>query len=215
MSAAKDSDAAGKREFWRDRWHEGRTGWDLGGPHAALSPLLEAAESLGYLRQGTRILEPGCGRAHGGAFMAGHGYVVTSFDVIEQAVSQARQLYHNIPGLVIEVGDALCPKPQWLGAFAAVVDRAMLCALPAAFRPRYVQAMATVLEPGGIIMSIPFTKLSGDAGNGPPYAITRDEVQAICHGVFDLVYWQDLPQVVPVVGGKVEGEALLVLKKCQ
>ena len=77
-------------ENWRQRWIEGRTGWDLAGPHPHLQHLLQEAREWGLLREPARFLEPGAGRAHNGATLARRGNIVTAFYFVPEAMAAAR-----------------------------------------------------------------------------------------------------------------------------
>src|SRR5262249_45494348 len=107
---AAASGRGGTREFWAERWQSGQTGWDFGVAHPGLAILIAEATSSGLLPANPaqcRILEPGCGRAHGAAALARIGYRVTAFDVVPEAIAAARALYADVPGLELVVADAL------------------------------------------------------------------------------------------------------------
>jgi SAM-dependent methyltransferase len=155
--------------------------------------LIAAAQEEGALPKGARVLEPGCGRAHYGAALAGLGYEVTSFDVVPEALAAARALYGAVPGLTLVAQDALEPVDQWRGAFAAVVDRAVLCALPRPLRRRYVDACFTHLKPGGHLLSLPFTALRIGESEGPPFQVTMGELAELLLPLFSLVHAEERP----------------------
>lgn len=179
---------------WRTRWLEGRTGWDLGGPHPYLTDLLAEAQSWRLLPQGARILEPGAGRAHNGAALARAGFAVTSFDMVPEAISAARELYADVPGLDLKVANALDLPLAWRGAFAAVFDRAMLCALAEPNRSAYVRSMFDALTPGGLFMSLPFTVVEHEpGGSGPPFAVPMSDLERLLSAGFALVHAEERP----------------------
>lgn len=165
--------------FWRDRWHSGETGWDQGQPHPALELLLEQARLAGAMRPGAKVLEPGCGRAHTGAALARQGYLVTSFDVVDHAIAEARTLYGDIPGLTLTIGDALKVRPDWRGQFDAIYDRAMMCALPPALRRPYGRAAFESLRPGGVFLSVVVAERREKPEAGPPFAVSEAVLTAM------------------------------------
>jgi SAM-dependent methyltransferase len=179
---------------WRVRWVEGRTGWDLGGPHPALEKLLTEARDWRLLPDRARILEPGAGRAHNGAALARQGYQVISFDLVPEAIEEARRLYDGVAGLELAVADAFALPPAWVGAFDAVFDRAMLCALPPARRRDYLRSMFEALVPGGAFLSLPFTEVEyPPGGSGPPFALPMPELERLMSPGFALVHAEERP----------------------
>lgn len=191
MKEADPSELNAGQAFWADRWKTGRTGWDQGGPHPLLPALIKEAEEQGFLKPGDRILEPGAGRAHNGAFLARRGYLVTSFDAAEEAVAEARKVYGSEKNLTLVVADALEAKGAWKGEFQAVFDRAMLCALPRKLRTAYVQASYAHLVPDGAFLSIPFTECRLPEAEGPPFQVTMADLSGILIAGFSLVYAED------------------------
>jgi SAM-dependent methyltransferase len=200
--------------FWQGRWQTGATGWDLGGPHPLLAELVAEARSWHALEPGARILEPGCGRAHGGAAMARDGYEVVSFDGVQEAVDAARAVYGEVPRLTIARGDALGVNPEWRGAFDAVLDRAMLCALPPEVRRPYIQACFEHLRPGGAFLSLLFTKVqhADPEKLGPPFAITLEDLSQLTTPFFSLQFAEERdPPYNPV--DVIRREALVILRR--
>jgi len=159
-------------DYWRARWREQRTGWDLGGQHPMLAPLISAAASLGFLKAGAKIWVPGAGRAHDAAALALQGFQVHASDVAEQAVDGAKALYDKLLNLTIAVEDALSsdiPDTD-LASYDAVFDRAVLCALPPEARVTYVAQLRRRLKPRGLFLTLAFTKTKSLPGS-PPFGI--------------------------------------------
>jgi thiopurine S-methyltransferase len=178
--------------FWNERWASGRTGWDMGGPHPLLGRLVDEAKDYRLLPDGARILEPGCGRAHNGAALARQGYQVVSSDVSPGAIAAAKELYADVPHLELCVQDAMAVVPAWKESFQAVFDRAFLCALPPALRADYVKTVFSHLAPGGLFLSLPFTKVVLEEGrSGPPFALTMSELTELLSSGFSLVHAEE------------------------
>ncbi len=209
-----ESDAMNPGEigFWQGRWQTGQTGWDLGGPHPLLRTLIAEAQSWRCLEPGARVLEPGAGRAHNGAALARQGFAVTSFDGVGAAVAAARGLYAEVPGLTLAEGDALTVNADWRGAFDAVLDRAMLCALPPEARRAYVQACFEHLKPGGAFLSLLFTEVVHEGDKlGPPFQITLAELSHLMAPYFALQYAEEHKTTAP--SDKIRREAVCILKR--
>jgi len=180
------SNDAANPSYWQKRWREGRTGWDLGGVHPLFSELMQQA-NLSGLKSKSRIIEPGCGRAHTGAVLARMGHKVTAFDVSEEAVSAARTLYAGEENLDLVVADLFALPSNWSDSFDAVYDRAVLCALPQASRANYIDACARILKTQGLFLSIPFTKLHITESEGPPFAVSEESLFKLFESSFKKV----------------------------
>ncbi len=185
---------AAKPSYWQSRWREGRTGWDLGGVHPLFSELIDHASAAG-LEEGGFILEPGCGRAHTGAALAGLGYKVTAFDVSQEAVDAAKKLYAHLANLELVVADLFALSNSWTNKFDAVYDRAVLCALPRSIRPAYVETCAKMIKPGGLFLSIPFTKLNIAESEGPPFAVCENDLEEMFTSRFEKVVHIEKPHL--------------------
>ena len=191
-----------EQDFWRECWQGHRTGWDLGGAHECLVPLLKLfakvslIESLGAPGP-LRIYSPGCGRAHDGAAivsrsiplppsLAARQIEVMATDFAPEAIDAAREIYGNLTGkgLSLAVEDARADVPvAEKQKFHVVFDRAMLCALRPDLRPAYLRACHDRLAPGGIFLSLPFTRIEDTPehppGSGPPFEITMANLETL------------------------------------
>lgn len=198
-----------EQDFWRERWQGNRTGWDLGGPHEGLEPLLELLDQTGALGgldeiegqaasdRRLRIYSPGCGRAHDGAAIvarsirippsiAKKNIEVVATDFAPEAIDAARGLYGSLAekGLKFAVQDASAPvAPDERQKFHVIFDRAMLCALRPDLRPAYLRACHTRLVPGGVFLSLPFTRIEDTPehppGSGPPFEINLRDLESL------------------------------------
>lgn len=197
---------------WQERWQTGQTAWDTGGPQRLLMQLVDEAKAWRLLAPGARILEPGAGRAHNGAALARQGFQVTSFDLVPEAVAAAKAAYGDVLNLTITAGDALHANPLWKGAFDAIFDRAMLCALPPELRRDYVQTCWEHLAPGGAFLSILFTEVfHADGRLGPPYQISLKELSHLMAPYFALQTAEEFAN--PDKDDKIRREALAVFRR--
>lgn len=196
--------------YWQNRWQEGRTGWDLGGIHLLFPDLLAVALRHGLLA-GSAIIEPGCGRAHTSAALAKLGYQATAFDVSADAVVAAKILYSDVAGLNVVVADTFHLPEKWQGSFDALYDRAVLNALPTEVRSTYVNACASLLKPGGLLLSLPFTKLTIEEKDGPPFAISEIGLQELLSGQFEKVHHDE--RTVQEKDSKIMVELIAVWRK--
>ena len=93
---------------WEQRWREGRTAWDAGGP----SPTLELLVREGSLPNG-RALVPGCGSGYDILALASPHRLVLGLDVAPTAVERFRAL-RRAKGLSPEVAD---------GPYSVILDQ--------------------------------------------------------------------------------------------
>ena len=74
------------KDFWRGRYEEGRTRWDLGGPSEPVQALVRR-----HFPPRGRVLIPGCGRGHEALFLAERGYAVTAVDYVAAPIVYLRE----------------------------------------------------------------------------------------------------------------------------
>lgn len=163
------------QDAWAERWQAKRTGWDQGQGHPHRQRLLSMARELGQLPANALIFEPGCGRAHNAMEFVQNGYSVKAVDFVPEAIAEAKKLYQH-PRLELAVEDVMKVPAADKGAFDAVFDRAMLCALEKADREKYIKACATRLKSGGLFMGIIFGALNPEYAGGPPFAIPMGDL---------------------------------------
>lgn len=175
---------SGNTTNWQDHWDKGITGWDLGGPHPLLPTILQELEKQVPWTQLRRWYVPGCGRAHDAAALAGKGADVLACDYVERAVAEARTQYQDQQGLRIEVADALVVDAREVGAFDAVFDRAMLCAMTGAARSTYIESCRRRLRENGYFVSIPFAQVM--VPEGPPFQMTEQELRRAFAGGWEI-----------------------------
>lgn len=209
-STIESSQGPAAASYWQARWRDGRTGWDQGRVHPLFDELIAAGEVAGLAR-GARILEPGCGRAHAGAALAKAGYDVTAVDVSPLAVAGAKELYGNVRNLRVMEMDMFRPATDLIGTFDAIYDRAVLCALPKHARPGYVQSCVALLKPGGLFMSLPFSKLHISENDGPPFAVSAEHFIELFEKDFEKVSMKEVPHTEP--DSKIAVEMIAVWRK--
>jgi 2-polyprenyl-3-methyl-5-hydroxy-6-metoxy-1,4-benzoquinol methylase len=196
------------KKAWQSRWQDGTTGWDLGMAHPSIAELLELSYKLAEVQPGFRAYVPGCGRGHEGAFLANAGFNVVAADFVEEAIAEAKMLYDDNTKLNFKVEDALIKQDK--ESFDLVFDRAMLCALQAANRQAYLDAVVHRLKPGGLFMGILFSSIDDQVEKGPPFALSRDELWDLFSPSFSLVYCeQKKAQTLPII----KSEWLVIWRK--
>ncbi|AGZ42518.1 class I SAM-dependent methyltransferase [Actinoplanes friuliensis] len=147
--------------------------WDSPRP----SKLLVEWVQRGLVAGGGRTaLVVGCGLGRDAEFLSGLGFTVTAFDISETAVRTARERH---PDSRVEYGvaDLLDPPPQWRGAFDLVVESNNVQALPGPVREKAIANVGPLVAPGGTLLVLAAAATSSD-GDGPPWPLTREEIDA-------------------------------------
>jgi thiopurine S-methyltransferase len=75
------------------------------------------------------------------------------------------------------VGDFFNAKPDRIGRFDLIYDRAALIALPRDKRPEYAQQLKSLLVAGGQMLMISL-EYDPKKMEGPPFAVTESEVRS-------------------------------------
>ncbi|MHC4959787.1 MAG: methyltransferase domain-containing protein [Planctomycetota bacterium] len=158
--------------YWRGRWADGETGWDLGGP----CPVFE--ELLGSQRRPLpgRVAFPGCGGAHDVALFREHGYDAIGFDFVRRR--------DDVP---IETLDVFEIGARYAGEFDAIVEYTCYCAIDPSRRPEYAASMHAALKPGGTLVALMFP-MDKPVDEGPPYGIEEHEIVGVLGAGLELLY---------------------------
>jgi SAM-dependent methyltransferase len=172
---------------WEQRYRTGDTPWEKGAP---APPLVEWLLSRGAM-QGN-VLVPGCGLGHDvrAIAKAWPAARVVGLDVAASALDRARQFAlsgHETYQLadLFDLPTALTNRFEW------VFEHTCFCAIQPQQRPDYVRAVVRALRPGGALLAIfflnPWDPGEAPEGGGPPFPVTRLELDNLFAGHFDLV----------------------------
>jgi hypothetical protein len=175
--------------FWDERFRAGHMPWDQAGVQQAFRAFVA--------RQAPRaVLIPGCGSAYEALALATAGWTVRAIDFSSDAVAAAHKLLGPHAALV-EQADffTYVPpfKPEW------VYERAFFCAMPPARRAQYVERMAELLAPGGLVAGFFFF---AETPKGPPFGIERGELDALFAPYFDLLEDEPVADSIPIFVGR-------------
>jgi SAM-dependent methyltransferase len=144
--------------------------WDRPAPSGGLAT---AALPPG---EGRRALVVGCGLGRDAEYVAALGYTTTAFDIAQTAVRGARER-HRGSAVDYRVADLLAPPAAWAGAFDLVVESNNVQALPRDLRPGVTATIAGFVAAGGTLLVLA-AKVRDRDGGGPPWPLTRDEIDA-------------------------------------
>jgi SAM-dependent methyltransferase len=135
--------------------------------------------------EGRRALVVGCGPGRDAEHVAAAGYAVTAFDISATAIALAVSRHPASPVDYV-VADLLDAPAGWRGAFDLVVESNNVQALPTALRPAAIAAVGGFVAPGGTLLVLAAAAV-GHAAGGPPWPLTRDEIDSFAAGGLEVV----------------------------
>ena len=146
--------------------YAGNAPWDIGKPQG---PFIAIADRLA-----SPVLDAGCGTGEHALFLAERGHRVTGIDFLEEAIRRAR-LKAAARGVSVKflVKDALT-MGDWHEHFASVIDCGLFHVFSDNDRPRYVEGLARLLEPGGRLFLMCFS--DAEPGTEGPRRVSRQEL---------------------------------------
>ena len=139
---------------------------------------------------GGRALDVGTGFGDNAEELARRGLAVVAFDVAATAVARARARFPRSSVRYL-VADLLDPPADWRGTFDLVAETYTLQVLPARERGVAVQALRTLVAPGGTLLVIARGREPAEAEGAMPWPLTRGEVEAIAGDGLTLTTFED------------------------
>ncbi len=173
-------DADPMRREWFEAVYELSEGDPAGVPWANLAPhplLAQWLETQGRL-DGQRALDVGCGLGDNAVALAQAGARVVAFDLVARATAWARERFPD-SGIEFVAADLFDPPPQWRGGFDLVHECYTLQALPEALLPKAATALADFVAPRGRLLVIARAREEGQKVAGPPWPLTRAQVESL------------------------------------
>ncbi len=156
-------------------------------PHALLTQWL-AGRSLA----GLRALDVGCGLGDNAEALATAGASVTAFDLVPRAIDWATRRFPQ-SAVNYRAADLFHAPAEWHGAFDLVHELYTLQALPAALLPDAARALASFVAPRGALLVISRARDEGQSVDGPPWPLTRAQIEALAVDGLRIETLEDLP----------------------
>lgn len=164
------------REYWQQRYLEGKTGWDLG---AVTPPVAAYVDQLS--RKDLKILIPGAGNGYEAEYVYGKGF--RDLKVLDVAPFPLEKLRERLPAEFSETNLIQTDFFEFReGPFDLVLEHTFFCSLPPDLRPLYAEKMAGLLKPGGKLAGLLFDFPLTDAG--PPFGGSREEYLKLFEPLF-------------------------------
>lgn len=151
--------------------------------YSQLDPDLERALAARDLRGG-RLLDLGTGPGTQALALAALGFEVTGSDIAPAAVAKARERA-AARGLRVEFVQDDILDTKLAGRFDVVFDRGCFHVFPSSSRVRYVETVAALLQPRGLLFLKCFSEEQpGDIG---PYQFAPAQIEALFGPRFEVL----------------------------
>lgn len=167
--------------------------WDRAAPSRWLT---EWAGRQGLTGNGRSAVVVGCGLGDDAEYFSGLGFTTTAFDISPSAVRAAQRRY---PGSSVRytTADLLNLPGDWHRAFDLVVESMTLQALPDPPRDAAIASVGELVAPGGTLIVMARAREPQDPVAGPPWALTRTEIDALGQSGLREVRVEDLRDTEP------------------
>jgi hypothetical protein len=155
--------------------------WDRAEPNPRL---VEWARDRGVSGEGKSAVVVGSGLGEDAEYVAGLGFDTTAFDIAPTAI---RAMERKFPGSRVKyvVADLLDPPADWRQAFDFVLESITVQALPPDYHAEATKRVTELVAPGGTLLVL---SAAGDGhADGPPWPLTRAEVEAFEQGGLEMV----------------------------
>jgi SAM-dependent methyltransferase len=164
--------------------------WDRGGPNPTFAQWIAERQPDGA---GRRALAVGCAFGDDAELVAAQGFATTAFDVAPTAIAGARARFPDSP-VEYAVADVLEPPAAWRQAFDLVVECITGQSMPPAYHAAASASIASFVAPGGTLLVVTAARDEGEAVDGPPWPLTRAELDGFLAGGLELAELDELEQ---------------------
>lgn len=164
---------------WQALYESRETPWEKGKPHPALVDFLEEHGPLAG-----EICVLGCGSGNDARALSRRSNRVLGIDLAPYAIDQARA-FPRVANEEYLLADLFALPNELAGRFDWVFEHTCFCAIDPARRREYVEAVVRLLKPEGQLLAIFFPNPDHDE-EGPPYRVSRAELDALFGGFFQI-----------------------------
>ncbi len=166
-------------EYWNRFYNEGKLGWDIG---YVSTPLKEYFDQLDD--KTIKILVPGAGSGWEAEYLYKQGFKnVYLLDFSPKAIALFKKRFPGFPESQILLEDFFEHQQK----YDLIVEQTFFSSLPRNFRPRYVEQMYNLLNPGGKLVGLLFNHEF--QFNEPPFGGSPDEYKMLFEKKFDFIHF--------------------------
>jgi methyl halide transferase len=167
--------------YWSNKYLEKKTGWDVG---TASRPIVQYLDQI--FHKDIKILIPGAGNAYEAQYAFESGFKnVHILDFSPLPIQNFRQSCPTFPKDNIFCMDFFEHK----GQYDLILEQTFFCALEPRQRTLYASKMYELLNPGGKLVGVLFSKEFDHPG--PPFGGQKEEYEQYFQRFFDRVYMED------------------------
>ena len=167
--------------------------WDRGAPHPLLVAWAEQRQLAGH---GRSALIVGSGLGDNAEYIASLGFETLAFDVSPSAIAAARERFPD-SRVTYLVGDLLAPPSEWTRRFDLVVEIYTVQALPIGYHAPASRSVGEMVAPGGMLIVISAARADDQRTSGPPWPLTRSELDAFAASGLVPLHVEDLVTETP------------------
>jgi thiopurine S-methyltransferase len=182
-------------QHWLERWQQNRIGFH----ESAINRHLQQYLTQFSLVPGATLFLPLCGKSYDIAWLSQQGFEVVGIELSGLAI-EAFFEEHSLPYQTFESdrfilrkagnislyeGDFFDLRARDIGECALVYDRAALIAIDESQRANYCEQLMSII-PGSSNMLLITLEYNQSEMEGPPYAVSSDEVERSYAGAFSI-----------------------------
>ena len=104
------------------------------------------------------------------------GFEVTAIDISAEAINWAKERFDGAK-IDFRVADLFDLPEDLVGAFDFVFEAYTIQSLPLALRDRVITAIASLMKPEAILLTVANAKLDHEKFEGPPWPLTLNELR--------------------------------------
>ena len=186
--AGEDPTGWFERLYAQARDGEAIVPWARGEPNPLL---LEWTRARVIEGRGQRALVVGSGLGDDAEHVASLGFDTVAFDVAPTAIALVRRRFPDSP-VRYTTADLLDPPADWSSAFDFVLECINVQALPVPLHAKAIAGIAGMVAPGGTLLVISGAREPEESVAGPPWPLTRAEIDAFAGGRLRTVRVEDL-----------------------
>lgn len=149
--------------------YAGKPAWEIDAPQPAIVQLAEQGHIIGS------VLDIGCGTGCNALYLAERGHAVTGFDLVPQAIEQAKTRLAGRPLPVHFQVASVLKLPEFGTRFETAIDAGVFHVFNDVDRGRYCENIHRCLQPGARLYLICFSE--HQPGSDGPRRMTQQEIR--------------------------------------